>query len=398
MVVEDSSFLELDISQALKILKSSELMITSEVEVCHAALRWLSHDIDERGKFAKDLLQNVRLTLLSDDALVYLKTKMSSISKLHECTEILNNLLERKNMQSKTAQMSRYCNQNEFIIFKFGGRRSITSGTSSIIEDIKYLDARSLSTVKNIRSTNKGRSLFSTACLKGEIYVFGGTNSKDEHIMSVDKYSPRTDAWSKISDMFDSRYAFCACSFIDELFVIGGATNSKDAFNSCFKLNTRNNRWKEVAAMNQERSYFPCAIFKEKVVVSGGRDVDFSGLKTAECYDAFGNTWTRMPDMLSRKSGHSLIAVHNKLFAVGGNGENCCEVLDDVCSKFVAVKSPIARGIVEAVAVGDKFFVFKTYWSPLVYEYDVQNEDWCERSCEAVNNVDYYSCVTLPKF
>ena len=89
--------------------------------------------------------------------------------------------MERKNVQSKSAQVSRYCSQNEFVVLNLGGRRTLP------VEDIKYLDASSLNIVRNVRSTHKDRISFSTACLRGEIYVFGGSNFNDEDIMSVDK-------------------------------------------------------------------------------------------------------------------------------------------------------------------------------------------------------------------
>ena len=65
-VVETESFLELEFSDLLKILKSSGLLITSELEVYDAAEKWLEGDITERKKFAIDLLLVVRLPLLSD--------------------------------------------------------------------------------------------------------------------------------------------------------------------------------------------------------------------------------------------------------------------------------------------------------------------------------------------
>ena len=66
VLVDTESFMELHFFRVLKILKSSGLLITSELEVYNAADRWLSFDIEERGKFAKDLLLAARLPLLSD--------------------------------------------------------------------------------------------------------------------------------------------------------------------------------------------------------------------------------------------------------------------------------------------------------------------------------------------
>ena len=46
MVLETKNFLELDINQVSKILTSSELVITSEVEVFLAADKWVNHNFE----------------------------------------------------------------------------------------------------------------------------------------------------------------------------------------------------------------------------------------------------------------------------------------------------------------------------------------------------------------
>ena len=69
MVGDTQNFLELDYFLVAKILASSDLVITSEVEVYNAADRWLKYKIEERRKFAKHLLLKVRLPLLSDNTL-----------------------------------------------------------------------------------------------------------------------------------------------------------------------------------------------------------------------------------------------------------------------------------------------------------------------------------------
>ena len=55
-ISETQNFLELDIRRVLEILRSSQLFITSELEVCGAAERWMSGNDSERSKHAEDLL------------------------------------------------------------------------------------------------------------------------------------------------------------------------------------------------------------------------------------------------------------------------------------------------------------------------------------------------------
>ena len=93
MVVETNSFLELDYESVANILDSSELRIRTEIEVLEAAATWLSHNIEERSKFARELLLTVRLSLLSDYALADFFQKFSSFSTNLECVELLKQVL-----------------------------------------------------------------------------------------------------------------------------------------------------------------------------------------------------------------------------------------------------------------------------------------------------------------
>ena len=93
MVVETNSFLGLDYESVGKILDSSELWISSEIEVFNAADRWLSHNIKERSKFAKELLMKVRLPLLSQHALRRILNKSSVFSKNPKCVALLRKVL-----------------------------------------------------------------------------------------------------------------------------------------------------------------------------------------------------------------------------------------------------------------------------------------------------------------
>ena len=61
--------MELDNYYVNRFLSSSELDITSEVQVLKAANAWITYDYGKRSKFSKDLLLTVRLLLLSEHKL-----------------------------------------------------------------------------------------------------------------------------------------------------------------------------------------------------------------------------------------------------------------------------------------------------------------------------------------
>ena len=99
-----------------KILASSELSITSEIEVFKVAERWLNYNIKERSKYAKDILLKVRLHLLSKDTVRLLLDDSTFFIKDDDCVEILNKYCEDISFlnTSSAYQKSRCCNQNSY--------------------------------------------------------------------------------------------------------------------------------------------------------------------------------------------------------------------------------------------------------------------------------------------
>ena len=97
VVVETHSFLELDNETLAGILSSSELCVDSEMEVLDAADVWISQDVENRGKFAFDLLSKVRLPLFSSAALRYILNSDNCFSKNKKCRQLVNAFIEEKN-------------------------------------------------------------------------------------------------------------------------------------------------------------------------------------------------------------------------------------------------------------------------------------------------------------
>ena len=79
---------------------------------------WLSYDITERSKCAKDLLSTVRLPLLSVPALDKILEKKSSFTISDECKNMIKAVLANKQQSNPFSCKitSRYCNQSNFNI------------------------------------------------------------------------------------------------------------------------------------------------------------------------------------------------------------------------------------------------------------------------------------------
>ena len=99
-VAENKSFLDMNLNQLKRVIASSELNITTELEVVNSVDSWIKHDQKERMKFAIELIQNIRLYLLPDHALRNLLTSEYSFSECQNCKVHLKKSIENKKKQS----------------------------------------------------------------------------------------------------------------------------------------------------------------------------------------------------------------------------------------------------------------------------------------------------------
>ena len=68
------------------------------------------------------------------------------------------------------------------------------------------------------------------------------------------------------------------------------------------------------------------AALDNKIYVTGGGD--FGVMSSVDCYDSDTNTWSQMANMNIARSGHSLVSLHGRLYAIGGYRVDSVEVYD----------------------------------------------------------------------
>ena len=396
IVVEEPNFLHLDIDTVVRILDSSELNIHSEVEVFNAAINWLEHDIEERSKYAKQLLLKVRLALLSEHAFEHISDCKSLVCKNIElCKTLKEVLLNQKTLFLASTDKyitSRYCSQNKFNVLICGGRNE----QSLVVRNVHQVDGSTLNYVNDISEMKIERINFEAVSLKGEVYVFGGYKNRNGNVIqSVEKYSLLTNTWNKVAHMFDKLEGFCACAFMDKIFILGAFYEKGDKVtSSCFYFDIRQNCFIKVSKMIHARMSAACVVFQGNIVVSGGMNY-YNDLNSVESYDVFANKWSLMPSTINSHRCHSLVVVKDKLFVIGDE-RNRFEVFDNVCKKFVSLKHPFID-YSKSVAIGNRIIVFKYVISTLLC-YDVDKDEWSEESFELTEDLDGFSCAKLPLY
>ena len=412
-VAKTKNFLHLDFPLIKRIVSSSKLNTTSEIEVFTAANDWMSCNFQEKVKHAKHLLLLIRLPLLTKSAFTHVLTKSSAFQEVDECRTLINIILENKDLYFKqlpsSSFSSRYYSNNNFDVLHCGDHMSLKDGkydTHTIF--VNKIDGRNLIRSRSVPSlTNNRRFLINNTpvvYLKGYVYFLDCLYKESSEFNKIEKYSIATDSVEVIGDISDDREYYCACGFIDKIYFIGGyLEDKKERTATCTYFDTKNYEWEDVKSMKEARSSAACIVFEERIVVSGGSN-GHNNLSTVETYNHIANEWTYMPSMIESTCCHSLIAIKSKLFAIGGDKEYL-EMYDSKSKTFVAIKKHPTYdntqyiywySFAHAIAMEEKVFIF-LFESSTTFCYDVDKDEWIENKpcCTATNNFNFF--LKIPK-
>ena len=401
IISETRSFLDLDYAFVKNIISSSDLNIDSEREVLCAVNNWVDYNVAQRQQYAKRLLLEVRLPLLSDSTLKTILNEFSCFKNNNDCLMTIRKYLQNDKwlypFNVERMFTARKCSQNAFRVLLCGGFKSTCFG----VTDVHELDMRDLTSVRSLSGMLERQFHSKAVCVRGNVFVLGGMNCRVENVTYMGKYSPSENTWTKETSMHDDRTMFCVCSFLCDIYVIGGETKDVPV-KSCAAYDTKLRAWSDIAGMNEERTCADCTTFEGRVVVTGGVNARRDPLNSVAAFEC--GSWSYdMPSMIKSRYDHSCVAVRNKLFVIEFGVDSECEVFDSFCKRFVALQTPRNLEPIEmsrynqVVSVGGKVVVFANL-TPLVAFYDVDTDEWSEEHLELTGDIESYSCVALPWF
>ena len=393
-VVDDGDFLELSHSNVSKVLASFHGS-ASQLQVFHAAERWIVHRGEERRKFAKSVLLKA-LRSLSDEGLARLLRESSLFFKTGRGAPVFKEAMRELLGKKLNTEHAFFYNCEPNVLVCRGRKDGKRKNEVSSVEGSNSREAA-------LPPMNEARSFFRAVCVGDQVFAIGGNEGNfykgGSKKGTVEKYSPAANSWKTVANTHDHRALFCACALRDNVFVFGGyyraPPHPSTHTGSCLRFGAKRHKWKEVASMSRQRSAAACAAFNGGIVVAGGDNGSMKSMRKVESYDAVADKWSPMPQMVTGKRGPGLVVVRNKLFVVGMES---FEVFDDVCRKFVVHKSqPMScTPVVDAVAFGNTVRVFRRGLPDNVACYDVEKDEWSVETCQVATNLVAYSCVAVP--
>lgn len=262
-------------SELSNLIQQNLLYVNDEYSVFKSIVKWTQYDEEMRKPFFGELIQKVRLALISNE-------------RLH------NQILNHKFVIS---------NQNVQII------------VLEVIKLKKYLDTWGK---PNYQMLNNSVKKYLTPRYPLDlIFVFGGRVLDVEFVTPepmVEVYDHRAERWKRITfaeDQSGPRDHHQAVVVKSNIYIIGGHCGPFKVYNSCRKFNLISKSWSEIAPMNEKRTFLASAVIDDTIYAIGG----FNGswrVSTVEKYNISLNQWQLVNSMNERRSGAGASVLNKK--------------------------------------------------------------------------------------
>ena len=225
LITEKQMHLDLPVYFFKRVLSSSGLNITSELEVFKAAVSWINKNSKQRRTLAKGLIKKIRLPLLSCAALSKLLKKESPFSQCAESRKYIEKANNDKTVSKFDHDQNcqaRYCSQDKFdIIICLNTHRLFNYHT---IQKLMVNKLTKLPCALRITDTEEIFDVWAVVSINEMMYILCKK--------FIHSFSFFTKKWAeKINCLKHIRSrGNCACNFMGRLFVFGGPKISDNGF------------------------------------------------------------------------------------------------------------------------------------------------------------------------
>ncbi|XP_059617803.1 kelch-like protein 5 [Phlebotomus argentipes] len=329
-VCKEPEFLQISAKQLGKLLASDDLNVPSEEDVFRALLAWFQRASEERKNYIPDLLVLIRLHHLSPEFIVDqvkplcestncldLAMKAFEWKLIPERRDLMPNQKSRRSGKEKLLAVTTdsfrnpyvlrlYCPETkqwtietEFVIGRYDCITVLANNNIIFIEGYeggvsKKVDSFDIKTktVKSLSPMNYKRRFCCAAVLDGFLYVFGGEDSKNSFLNTVERLDLSNGIWNMETPMQTKRYDAGAAAFEGRLFVIGGFNEKNQCLNSVERYDPQTKRWSLMAPMVKRRYHPGVTATRDYIYAFGGKDHENRELSCVERYDPRANLWT----------------------------------------------------------------------------------------------------------
>ncbi|KAF4521714.1 hypothetical protein B566_EDAN012162 [Ephemera danica] len=317
-VVESEEFHGLTPLQVAKLISSDRLTVTSEEKVFECVVSWVQHDLEGRQMHLAELMEYVRLPLLSQEYLMQRVEDEPLLKANLQCKDYLIEALkyhllkgEQKVLFKTPRTKPRQPVGLPKVLLVVGGQapKAIRSVECYDFKEERWYQVAEMPS----RRCRAGLSV-----IGGRVYAVGGFNGS-LRVRTVDVYDAVTDQWMSCASM-DARRSTLGVAVLNGcIFAVGGFDGST-GLNSAEMYDPRVQEWRSIACMSTRRSSVGVGVVNGVLFAVGGYDgASRQCLSTVECYNPETDTWHSVSEMSARRSGAGVGVLENILYAVGGH-------------------------------------------------------------------------------
>lgn len=269
--------------------------------------------------------------------------------------------------------------------------------------ELKYKPDRHLRGSNTLIESNPGRFRkasplpsfryeFASAELNGSVYVIGGVHLPSVWFPTrlVEKYNLEKDTWITVAPYPKPIHHTGAVSCLGKLYVVGGNGVRIVPRNDVYAYDPVDNTWTRKTNLPVARGALGVVAINNKIYAVGG-GINKKPVNILEEYDPFTNTWQTRTPMPTAREHIAAVEAHGKLHVLGGyngnrfNNLNIHEAYDPLTDTWQkCAPLPYAVSGLAAATVENSIFIVggEQGWavSGEIHEYKIKEDRWIRRA------------------
>ncbi|XP_027840345.1 kelch-like protein 2 isoform X2 [Aphis gossypii] len=314
-VIKNNEFLSLSSKEMIKLISSNVLNISSEEKVYECVINWARHKIDDRYESLSELIEHVRLPLLS---LEYISVNVFQEPLLKNNSKCKDYIIEAFQLNILKTKQHITIPQNIRNTPRQSGHKVILVFSNS--KSHWYDPVTKLWQISPVISM---RGFFVVLALVKERFVFAINNtlSESKSVKMLDIFL-QPPCWVSMARMLTTR-AWAGFGVLDDcLYAVGGLGESYNILNSAEVFDISIQKWRMISNMNTTRMELGVGVLNNLLYAIGGFETNVNTLtvlKSVESYDPSLDTWSPVAEMSICRAGVGVGVLDGVMYAVGGH-------------------------------------------------------------------------------
>ncbi|XP_052221827.1 kelch-like protein 2 [Dreissena polymorpha] len=339
-IIQCEEFLSVPVESICSLIRIDRLDVTSEEQVFEAVLSWVNHD-DSRQEFISQLMENVRLPLMSHEYLVQRVEKEPLMKTNSRCKDFLSEAKQfhlLKGQQKATFKTPRTIPRTSKVMLVIGG-----NAMNEVFSSVECFDFKEDRWYQQLAEMPSGRYRCGVAVVNGMVYVVGGCNERFESLSTVVMYDPSKDLWTSCPAMNRRRESLGVAVLNDVIYAVGGIDRSLVLISAeCFDVRT--GEWRPIANMSTARCSLGVGVLNGFVYAVGGDNGGDgpSFITSVERYNPLDDVWTPVAEMSGERNDAGVGVIDGVLYVVGGEVEYQCLKSVEMYNPETNIWTPLA--------------------------------------------------------